>query len=111
VPVRVAITGTVVALPAGIDLTAYRVVQEGLTNVLRHAPGAEATVSIHYGPDDLLVEVSNAAPARPSGQVSGGHGLTGLAERVRLYNGSLTAGALPDGGYRLSARLPLQGAS
>jgi signal transduction histidine kinase len=111
VPVRVEVTGTVVALPAGIDLTAYRVIQEALTNVLRHAPGSAATVSVHHGAEELLVEITNSPPAHPVVTGGGGRGLAGLAERVRLYHGFLTAGVTPDGGYRVSARLPITVAS
>jgi signal transduction histidine kinase len=112
VPVVVDITGTVVELPAGVDLTAYRVVQEALTNVLRHAPGATTTVGVHYGAEELLVEVTNAPPPSPVAPATGGgRGLAGLAERVGLYDGSLTAGPLPGGGFRVAARLPLWAAA
>jgi signal transduction histidine kinase len=95
-------------LAAGLDVAAYRVVQEGLTNVLRHAPGATAAVVVTYGEDGLLVEVSNdqpsaAGPAIPHGS---GSGLLGLAERVRLYHGDLQAGFRLDGGYRVRATIP-----
>jgi signal transduction histidine kinase len=112
VPVRLAITGIVVRLPAGVELTAYRVVQEALTNVLRHAPGAATTVSLHYGPEELLVEVSNEpAPSVPVREGGGGRGLAGLADRVRLYHGELTAGPRLLGGYRVQARIPLSAGS
>jgi signal transduction histidine kinase len=97
-------------LPPSVDLTAYRVIQEGLTNVVRHAPGAAATVTVRRQPGALLVEVSDdghpgatAAEARQGA----GHGLAGMGERVRAAGGSLEAGARPGGGFAVRARLPL----
>lgn len=109
VPIRLAVTGTVVTLPAGVDLTAYRVVQEALTNVLRHAPGAATTVNVHYGSEELLVEVINEPGPSPVSIAGGGggRGLAGLAGRVQLYHGELTAGTRLLGGYRVQARIPL----
>lgn len=111
VPVSLDVTGASGVLPAGIDLTAYRVVQEALTNVLRHAPGAATKVCIQIGSSDLLVEVTNepsssTVDAPTSG--GGGRGLAGLAERVRLFHGELSAGPSLAGGYRVEARIPLQ---
>ncbi len=91
-------------LPAGLDLAAYRIVQEGLTNAMKHAPGAATTVTVSWAPHDLALEIRNAAGQGPD--LSGGHGLLGMAERVRLYGGELQAGP-DDGGWRVSARLPL----
>ncbi len=91
-------------LSAGLDLAAYRIVQEGLTNAMKHAPGAVTTVTVSWAPHDLALEIRNAANG--GGTSSGGHGLTGMAERVRLYGGELQAGPA-DGGWRVSARLPL----
>ncbi|MBV1850591.1 sensor histidine kinase [Catellatospora tritici] len=93
-------------VPEGIDLTAYRVVQEGLTNALRHAPGAHTAVDIRRDGDDLLVEVSNEVPTAEPGGPGAGRGLLGLRERLRLHHGSLQAGAAPGGGFRLTARIP-----
>ncbi|RKQ91489.1 signal transduction histidine kinase [Solirubrobacter pauli] len=92
------------ALPAGLDLTAYRIVQEGLTNAMKHAPGAPTTVTVSWAPHDLALEIRNAAGQDPGPR--GGHGLVGMAERVRIYGGELRAGP-DDGGWRVSAHLPL----
>ncbi|MFI5532033.1 sensor histidine kinase [Kitasatospora sp. NPDC051853] len=94
---------------------AYRIVQEGLTNAHKHAPGAPITVALRFEPDALLVEVVNAPcpPAAPGtsahAPVSGGQGLTGLRERARLLGGMLHTGPTPDGGYRLAGVLPYDG--
>jgi signal transduction histidine kinase len=107
-PVRLETTGRPRALPAGVDVAAYRVVQEALTNVLRHAPGAPTTVRVEHGPDHLLVEVTNDAatgPGRPAGE--GGRGLIGLAERLHVHHGDLAYGPRLLGGYRVTARFPL----
>jgi signal transduction histidine kinase len=116
--------GTPPALPAGIDLAAFRVVQEGLTNVMKHAGQARTTVRLDYRPRDLLITVSDdgspgeSAPAAaagsrvgPRGQAepaSGGRGLIGLRERIAVYGGELDAGPRPGGGWRLAARIPLE---
>jgi signal transduction histidine kinase len=108
-PVRLETTGPPRPLPPGVDVAAYRVVQEGLTNVLRHAPGAATTVRVEHGPDHLLVEVVNEAPAEqrtPAGD-GGGRGLIGLAERLHVHHGDLSYGPRLLGGYRLAARFPL----
>ena len=95
-------------VPYGADLTAYRVVQEGLTNALRYAPGAATAVEVDRHGDELVVEVRNDAPAAPTPdvQLGGGTGLVGLAERLRLCRGTLESGRRLGGGYRLSARIP-----
>ncbi|GAB4055239.1 sensor histidine kinase [Catellatospora paridis] len=93
-------------VPEGVDLTAYRVVQEGLTNALRHAPGARTAVDIRRDGVDLLVEVSNEVPTAEPGGPGAGRGLLGLRERLRLHDGTLQAGAAPGGGFRLTARIP-----
>lgn len=96
-----------VDVPEGVDLTAYRVVQEGLTNALRHAPGARTAVDIRQDGRDLLVEVSNEVPTGEPGGPGAGRGLLGLRERLRLHDGTLHAGAAPGGGFRLTARFPV----
>jgi signal transduction histidine kinase len=110
--VTLTVTGTARALPPGADLAAYRVVQEGLTNVLRHAGQAPASVAAHWG-DLLELTVTDdgqgtgpAGPgdARPPGD---GRGLLGLRERLALYGGELEAGLRPGGGWRIRAVLPL----
>ncbi|MFJ9682794.1 sensor histidine kinase [Streptomyces sp. NPDC101194] len=97
-------------LPAAADHAAYRIVQEGLTNALKHAPGAPITVELRYEPDSLVVEVANgpATGTTDNGRdvVSGGQGLTGLGERTRLIGGMAHAGPTADGGFRLAGVLP-----
>jgi signal transduction histidine kinase len=102
--------GTPQELPQGVDLAAFRVVQEGLTNVMKHAGQARTTVRLDYGPRDLLITVSDeGGPAAGSGPGSGGRGLIGLRERIAVYGGELDAGPRPGGGWRLAARIPLGG--
>jgi signal transduction histidine kinase len=98
--------GEVRALPPGLDLAAYRVVQEALTNVVKHAPATRASVTVSYQPDALLLEIHNAGPV--PGPVQPGQGIRGMAERVALYDGRLDAGPRPDG-FRVSASFPLDG--
>ncbi|WP_181011565.1 sensor histidine kinase [Streptomyces sp. SM10] len=98
-------------VPPTVDLSAYRIVQESLANVVRHAPGARTRVSVTALDGHLTVLVVNDPAVRPGSplEASGtGHGLVGMRERVRLTGGTLDTGPLPDGGFRVSARLPLQ---
>ncbi|MFE5767819.1 sensor histidine kinase [Streptomyces sp. NPDC056485] len=99
------------AAPPAVDLSAYRIVQEALANVVRHAPGAETRVSVTYDAGEVLVLVVNGPAARDAvvepGGSGTGHGLVGMHERVRLTGGTLDTGPLPDGGFRVAARLPL----
>jgi len=96
-------------LPSGIGLTAYRVVQEGLTNTVKHAAGAGATVTLEYAGDHLRVEVTDTGGRPAASAASGdGHGLMGLRERLAVYGGTLDAGHRPTGGFRVSARIPLE---
>lgn len=101
---------TEAAVPPAVDLSAYRIVQEALANVVRHAPGAATRVSVTHDEREVLVLVVNG-PARDAVvalETSGtGHGLVGMRERVRLTGGTLDTGPLPDGGFRVAARLPL----
>jgi signal transduction histidine kinase len=102
------VEGDPVELPAGIDLCAYRVVQEGLTNALKHAGPAHAHVRLRYAPARLAVEVTDDGPGVP--QADGdraGHGLVGMRERVALYGGRIDAGPRPEGGFAVRAELPL----
>jgi signal transduction histidine kinase len=101
--------GTVRPLPFGVDVAAYRIAQEALTNVARHAGPATATVRITYSEDDLTVQVDDNGrqPARPG--PSGGTGIAGMRERVAALGGELYAGPRPGGGFRVRARLPLTG--
>ncbi|MFE4333009.1 sensor histidine kinase [Streptomyces sp. NPDC056831] len=97
-------------LPSTADHAAYRIVQEGLTNAHKHAPGAPITVELRYEPDSLVVEVANGPATGTTdngrGVVSGGQGLTGLGERTRLIGGLAHAGPTADGGFRLAGVLP-----
>ncbi|MGZ4611667.1 MAG: sensor histidine kinase [Kineosporiaceae bacterium] len=97
-------------LPAGVELSAYRIVQEGLTNVLRHC-GPTATVIVCVEADALTLEVLDpgraGAPPPEPGETTGGHGLVGMRERVAMFGGELSAGRVPGGGFRVRARLPV----
>ncbi|MEE6307256.1 histidine kinase [Plantactinospora veratri] len=132
-PVEVRISGAPRPLPAGIDLTAYRIVQEALTNALRHGDGEKAEVTIRYAHNYLRVEVLNTGPsvlsggrpakgstsrssdvdgagsagAAPGGAAGAGRGLVGLRQRVAVYGGDLDARRRLGGGYRVRARIPL----
>ncbi|MEU3455051.1 histidine kinase [Micromonospora sp. NPDC006766] len=107
VPVNVEVTGEPRPLPVAVDLAAYRVVQESLTNVLRHAGPATAAVRLRYAPTEVSVEVidtGRGAAAAPAG--SAGYGLAGMRERVTALGGSFAAGPAATGGYRVYATLP-----
>jgi signal transduction histidine kinase len=107
-PVDLEIEGKPVALPAGVDLTAYRLVQEGLTNTIKHASAKHADVRVRYDGDHVEIEVCDdgrGVDGRAS--TAGGHGLVGMRERVSIYGGELEAGGGAEGGYRLRARLPV----
>jgi signal transduction histidine kinase len=97
-------------VPDTVGTAAYRIIQESLSNVIRHAPGARTSVAVSDGDGALSLEVLNDAPATPPAPAPpGGHGLHGMRERVRLLGGSLETGPRDDGGYRVAARLPLAG--
>ena len=112
VPARLESSGAARPLAAGVELAAYRIIQEALANVARHAPGAQAEVSVRYDADQLLLSVTNgAAPGRrlagagPHGP-GGGRGIRGMRERAELHHGQLTAAARPDGGFAVTAAIP-----
>ena len=108
-PVELRVEGEPAPLPPGVDLSAYRIVQEALTNALKHAGPARALVRVRYGPGELELEVSDdgtGAPASAAG--GGGHGLAGMRERVGVYGGVLESGHRPGGGYALRVRLPFE---
>ncbi|WP_088948288.1 sensor histidine kinase [Micromonospora zamorensis] len=108
--IRSTVTGAPPALPPGLELTVYRVVQEGLTNALKHAGvGAGVEVCLAYTAEAVVVRVVDNGQGRPlvSPTPSGGHGLLGMRERVTVYDGSLTAGPRPVGGWQVEVRLPL----
>jgi signal transduction histidine kinase len=108
-PVELTIEGNRRPLPVGIELSAYRIVQEALTNALKHAGDATAWVHVRYGDDSLELEIiddgsGSAAPIT----TGGGHGLTGMRERVALYGGRIDAGHKPSGGFRVRVLLPVR---
>jgi signal transduction histidine kinase len=105
-PVALHVDGDPVPLPRGIDLSAYRIVQEGLTNALKHANASDADVTVRYGPDELEIEIRDNGLG--SSTTDGlGHGLVGVRERVKIYGGEMSAGTANGGGFVLSTRLPL----
>jgi signal transduction histidine kinase len=105
-PVSLTVEGEPRSLPAGMDLAAYRVVQEALTNAIKHAGAAPTEVTVRWEPAHLELEiVDNGAPAANGS--GGGHGLVGMEERVRLYDGELRTGRRAGGGFEVVARLPL----
>jgi len=104
--VAVSIEGGPRPLPAGIDLSAYRVVQEALTNTLKHARASRARVALRYSDDELDVEVRDDGEGGENGD-GGGLGLIGMRERVAAFGGSLEAGPANTGGFSVSARFPL----
>ncbi|MDQ3936209.1 MAG: histidine kinase [Actinomycetota bacterium] len=108
--VRLEVEGERRPLPRGLDLSAYRIVQEGLTNALKHARAKRADVLLRYGPGELEIEVRNDGDGRPAGDGGRpGYGLVGVGERVKVYGGEMSAQRLSDGGFLLSTRLPLRG--
>ena len=108
-PVELSIEGEPVELPPGVDLSAYRIVQEALTNTLKHAGNAHAEVTIRYCADSLeLVVVDDGYGSDEGARSNGGHGLVGMQERVAMLGGSLQAGPRESGGFLVSATLPLE---
>ncbi|MEU6143616.1 histidine kinase [Streptomyces sp. NPDC047081] len=106
-PVAVAVSLPPDPLPPGVELAAYRVVQEALTNTIKHAPGADASVTVGYTGDVLEIEVTDTGATRDAPEGEGnGRGLIGLRERLAVYGGELTAGPTLAGGYRITARVP-----
>jgi signal transduction histidine kinase len=109
VPVELTVTGHPAPLSLGMGLAAYRVVQEALTNTVKHAVGARVTITIDYAPRVLRVEVADTGGTPAVSARSGsGRGLIGLRERLAVYRGTLEAGELPTGGYRLRAVIPME---
>jgi signal transduction histidine kinase len=108
-PVELSVEGTPRELPPGVDVSAYRIVQEALTNALTHAGPSRARVAVRYTSDELRLEIMDdgAGCGEPE---AGGHGVVGMRERVSIFGGELTAGPRPEGGYLLHARLPLDSA-
>jgi signal transduction histidine kinase len=104
--VQVVMEGEPRELPPGVDLSAYRIVQEALTNALKHAGPTRARVLLRYDADELELEIADDGAGSGDGSGSG-QGLIGMRERVSIYGGELEAGRRPGGGYALRARLPL----
>lgn len=110
VDVRLTTSGEAHPLPPGVELTAYRVVQEALTNALKYAPGSRSAVTLTYAPDLLFVEVTDTGPAegRLPDPLGAGRGLIGLTQRVALHHGTFQAGPRPTGGFRVEAAIPVR---
>jgi signal transduction histidine kinase len=104
--VRLTMSGARGALPPGVDLTAYRIVQEALSNARRHAPGADVEVTLGFGAGRLAIRVRDHGPG-PAGDADSGHGLQGMRERVAMVGGSLRTGAAAGGGFVVEAELPV----
>lgn len=110
--VRSETNGIVRPVPFGIDVAAFRILQEALTNVARHAGAASVSVRVSYGDRDLVVQVDdNGAGGREGGTAGGGKGIVGMRERAAALGGDVEAGPRSDGGFRVRARLPLDGAT
>jgi signal transduction histidine kinase len=106
-PVEQRVEGDPRELPATVDLTGYRIVQEALTNVSKHAPGAGAAVRLTYLPSEFRVEVTDTGTNSPRQAADeAGHGLLGMRERALSVGGTFGAGPTPDGGFRVAAALP-----
>ncbi|WP_454189518.1 sensor histidine kinase [Nocardia iowensis] len=108
--VQTKVIGEPEQLPSVIDVAAARIIQEALTNVVRHAPGAEASVTVRYTAQSVDLTVDNARPTAQAARsgTSGGNGIIGMRERTHALGGALTAGPRPSGGFRVAARLPLR---
>jgi signal transduction histidine kinase len=106
--IELQVRGEPVKLPPGVDLTAYRIAQESLTNVLKHAHAEHVRVTLSYEPDSLVLEILDDGAGGTS-EVETGHGLAGMRERVLMYGGTIDAGTLEEGGFRVRAELPLAG--
>jgi signal transduction histidine kinase len=106
VPITLTVEGAPRALPAALDASAYRIVQEAVTNVIRHAGGAPAAVTVHYGADALHLTVADDGAAASANGTGHGHGLIGMRERVAAFGGTLEAGPRPERGFQVRAELP-----
>jgi signal transduction histidine kinase len=101
-----AIAGQIRPLPPGLELSVYRIVQEALTNVLKHAQASMARVLVDYGPDAVTIDVTDDGTARAASSVPAGHGLVGMRERAQVFGGTTTAGPALGGGWQVRAELP-----
>jgi signal transduction histidine kinase len=108
VDVTFSMEGELGCVPHGVELSAYRLVQEGLTNVIKHAGPAVATVSVRCEPTEVLVEVTDDGRGAAASNGGGGHGLRGMRERVAVWGGTFDAGPRAGGGFRIAARLPFE---
>jgi len=106
--VRLHVTGVPATLPRSVDLSAYRIVQEGLTNALKHSGGRRADVTVEYGSGELRLEVRDDGAAGFAQGDELGHGLIGIGERVKAYGGDMSAFVATSGGFVLRASLPLE---
>jgi signal transduction histidine kinase len=104
--VRLEVLGETRPLPPGLEVSAYRVVQEGLTNVRKHAPGSSAFVSVTYQPAALVIEIADDGPGTPTAGGGSGHGLIGMRERVTFFGGEFSATRREDGGFGVTALFP-----
>jgi signal transduction histidine kinase len=111
-PITLAVAGEPFPLPAAVDLAAYRIVQESLTNAIRHAGPADATVKLRYQPDEITIDVTDTGTGSGPGAAGGtaGHGQAGMRERAAAVGGTVQTGPRPGGGYQVMARLPVHGA-
>jgi signal transduction histidine kinase len=107
-PVELSVDGEPRELPVGLELSAYRIVQEALTNALKHAGEARATVHVRYAPDTLELEIVDDGGGAPEPATGGGHGLVGMRERVALYGGRFDASRRPAGGFAVRVALPIR---
>jgi signal transduction histidine kinase len=107
--VEVVVEGDPVELPPGVDVSAYRIVQEALTNALKHAGPARACLTVSYGSEAVDLAIVDDGPGAGTGNGTG-YGLAGMRERVAIYGGRLESGPRPEGGYALRVRLPLPAA-
>jgi signal transduction histidine kinase len=105
-PVTLTVAGPLPPLPQGVELVAYRIIQESLTNCLKHAAATRAAVVVSYSHDELRVDVDDDGRDQPAAGAVPGHGLIGMRERVAAYGGQLTTGPGVDGGFHVEARLP-----
>jgi signal transduction histidine kinase len=109
-PITLTVTGEPFPLPAAVDLAAYRIVQESLTNVIRHAGPASATVSLSYRPDEIGIDVTDNGHGPKAAGGPAGHGHAGMRERAAAAGGTVQTGPRAGGGYQVTARLPADGA-
>jgi signal transduction histidine kinase len=107
--VRLHVKGEAAALPRSLDLSTYRIVQEGLTNALKHSGARRADVTVDYAPGELRLEVRDDGPGGVAQNDGYGHGLIGIGERVKAFGGEMSAFASTQGGFVLRATLPIEG--